>query len=246
MPCQRPALECVGKDAQGFQSSFSPTWCWLSGWVHHGSAPFRFSVVGFSICRTVHLHASDMSCVDIHHLKAQSKTTTATTPTTAGRFDVAVGLSNHHTPFGARVCVSAGWRLPSTDSDFSVRLVKLGVSQGSVRAACQVRCWVTLWGELPEDLTDPRLPRTPTCTEDTRGQLPTRRAAVEFDGLGVSAIVLHGVAGGGRQEQERWWRRASSWRFSRSSSWTGFSSVLWSRSSNAVVEEEVSQDRVQQ
>ena len=43
----------------------------------------------------------------------------------------------------------------SKDSDFSVRLVKLGVSKGSVRAACQVRCWVTLLGELPEDLTDP-------------------------------------------------------------------------------------------
>ena len=67
----------------------------------------------------------------------------------------------------------------------------LGVSQGSVGAACQVRRFVTF--ECPGALE-----RTPTYTKNNASQLPTCRAAMEFDGLGVSAIVLH--AGGGEAE----------------------------------------------
>ena len=64
--------------------------------------------------------------------------------------------------------------------------MKLGASQGSEGGSAA--------GELTHVRTDS------TCAEETAGQLPTCREAVEFGGLGVSAIVLHGERGG-RQEE---------------------------------------------
>ena len=46
---------------------------------------------------------------------------------------------------------------------------------------------------------DPRSPRTPFVQKLLRVDIPTCRAAVEFDGLGVSAIVLHGWRLEGRE-----------------------------------------------
>ena len=81
---KRPALDPDGEGGQWPSEQFLPAWCWLNGWVYHGSGPLR-STRGRVLLRAVKICRNNVATRVGHALRGHTpprRTTHDQQPTT--------------------------------------------------------------------------------------------------------------------------------------------------------------------